>query len=350
MGSLVGAQTVPRSEAMALKMALLAIYAQFCDGNVYQVHTDNKAVYQTWHKGRHAQINSSWSDIWDEIFKINVPRSAINLRKVKAHCDEAMVQAGAIPLPVYCGNSWADHYAGEAAKHAQLPDTEVNIVGYIDAMTWLVQTRLLAIARSFTKQPKDLFSMVTAEAGITRTSKMFKLQEAGHSIIKQGRRYHCCECLQEWTVHTQDKVLALGACIGTPQIRMDWDTPARPLMAERSRTLSFAGGIIHRSHHIAWYRGVTICLRCGYYATNKVVRQLGKPCTLNQVAYYGKRNLANFKAPDPKPPGSLREWPAPHEASPDMGAAVPVRGRESSSILKPVCVKTQPRRGAAYRS
>lgn len=204
-------------------MALQAVYVQYEEGDVYHIHIDNKAVFKAWQKGRHAMINQNWVDIWDEIFEINISRAAIRMKKVKAHCDEAMVEAGEIALPAFCGNHWADHYAGEAAKHAELAWSVTSLVDWIDATTWLVQTRLLAIAKTLQRQPRDPIGV--EGRGSRVPSKVMKLEEAGHSIVQRGGLYHCCACLWERTMRKQDAMLRLGSCPGVPQYKMDWEIP-----------------------------------------------------------------------------------------------------------------------------
>ena len=124
----------------------------------------------------------------------------------------------------------------------------------------------------------------------------------------------------------QDAMLGLGSCPGVPQYKMDWEIPLatmatspRPGRVQEGHRFIDAGSDIHPRHNIAWHRGVIICLQSGHYVADKVVRKLGDPCKVNQVSYYGKRNLAKFKAPIPSPSGSLEEWPMPEDASPESG-------------------------------
>lgn len=66
-GTMVGPQTVPRSELTALNR-LLTFLIPLEGSGALDVYTDNKAVYNVWHKGPrvcHGSLGDLWSICWD---------------------------------------------------------------------------------------------------------------------------------------------------------------------------------------------------------------------------------------------------------------------------------------------
>ena len=74
----------------------------------------------------------------------------IHLGKVKAHTTEEDVANGFITQVDRHGNQRADHWAGMAAAEAQVPESDKNLVDWIDATAWIIQRRLLAVYTKFT--------------------------------------------------------------------------------------------------------------------------------------------------------------------------------------------------------
>ena len=147
---MIGPQTVPRAEIKAFS-SLLTYLLTTSDYGHLDVHTDNKAVYDGVRAGKPQQMrNRENDDMWDIFWDlwegcINAGWT-FNVHKVKSHTDQAHIEAGILTIAQQEGNGVADHWAKEGAKINQIPDERSRIIDWIDATTWIVQKRLLAIA------------------------------------------------------------------------------------------------------------------------------------------------------------------------------------------------------------
>ena len=70
-----------------------------------------------------------------------------------------------------------------------------------------------------------------------------------------------------------------------------------------------AGRVIHYSHRLMWYRGITYCLHCGYYSQGLRVSKLAKRCRM-KPAHSQLPLLKRMKAGMAP---TNRGWPKPEE-------------------------------------
>ena len=110
-GSMEGKQTVPRAELTALLTCLMDIKGHDTIRTII-IYSDCKMAVDGFHKGRaYSKLTACgaiWSDIWDCVDEIQRQGGTVELRKVKAHCEEEAI----VPLPQQKGNQCADHFAG----------------------------------------------------------------------------------------------------------------------------------------------------------------------------------------------------------------------------------------------
>ena len=80
-----------------------------------------------------------------------------------------------------------------------------------------------------------------------------------------------------------------------------------PVQLKQAQKIQVGGQWLHESHNIVFYRGVFVCLWCGYHAV-VMPRKLAQACT-RQPSKASRRDL-NRLARDLPPHGLDGEWPS----------------------------------------
>jgi hypothetical protein len=257
--------------------------------------TDSKIVYDAMNKTRsrkhtHTLIGDMTHACWETIEEANKKGWNFTITKVKAHTDEEDITAGRITKYDRVGNDLADHWAGHGALIDQIPDTTKNIVNTIDATAWTIQKRLITICMNYLEHEKYTPKEPKPRQGsILDTS----IEAHGHTIMytpgTNSKESICGECGQTWTKNTRQEMLhqCPGTIWGTPP--QDIEAPWRPY---HSKGIIYKGKRLHRTHKLAWIRGIMYCTVCGSYTITKV-GSLARQCRMTRSTN-GKRVMTDI--------------------------------------------------------
>ena len=150
-----------------------------------------------------------------------------------------------------------------------------------------------------------------------------KLQEKGHQIITTNERQECMRCGGTWRKAQRTGIIALGECPGPRLWRRHTNDVQIPLTATNaSSSIICAGHKLHKSHHLCWKRGVTICGRCGACTQGRRVRYLIEECGGKPKSTYMQHGLRRFRN-GTHPAGNAAQWPLNDDA-PIPAWAVPL--------------------------
>ena len=104
------------------------------------------------------------------------------------------------------------------------------------------------------------------------------LEELGHDIIKEKQHTMCGRCGQTWDDRHRSEVLQMGTCPGPGKWGRIENCPDNPTIANRGSCILWKGHKLHKTHVVAWKRGLIMCIRCGSYAQGARVRYLIDEC------------------------------------------------------------------------
>ena len=102
------------------------------------------------------------------------------------------------------------------------------------------------------------------------------LANLGHNLVTHEDGWQeCMVCCQRWHKRQRQSIITRGNCPGAPV----WDEGPLP---EIPRILpkgsSHGSKVVHRSHRVAYKRGLIICLRCGALSHGTKVVHLNEEC------------------------------------------------------------------------
>ena len=208
--------------------------------------------------------------------------------------------------------SRADHWAGMAAAESQIPDTDKNLVDWIDATAWIIQRRLLAVDTKFTVKKERT---AKDNSNFVKVNKLdLALSEAGHQIERIGTHKQVCVlCHQSWPLKTRAAVIALGHCPGPELWGPAPTNPHLPHRAPIGAQIVLNGNGLDPSHRLAWHRGVIFCWRCGAYSTGGRVGNLIRLCPPKPTLKQGRQLGLIRQGKSPTPDGV---WPLPEDEFP----------------------------------
>ena len=208
------------------------------------------------------------------------------------------------------GNSYADYWADKAADIAEVPWAEVNVTGIYDGMAWKIRKRIIAICQHYI--PHMPHAKQTREPTATMTQI---LEDKGHIIENLDTRYRCLVCQSTWSKNTPKSKIPNDRCPGThPEIIENAFTHRNLFYRINHGLLTLNSKVIHRSHQLAWRRGILFCTQCGSY-THKRVGNLSKPCLL-RVPSNTTRRILNGMIEGTKSPLAGGAWPADDNTPP----------------------------------
>ena len=120
------------------------------------------------------------------------------------------------------------------------------------------------------------------------------LLELGHGLIVNDNRDHCLNCISNWPKTARHTQIARGRC--NPDMWGQAPPLCRdvPWVIPVGRELVYGGKTVHASHHLAWYRGILYCLRCGCYSETRV-RLLGEHCKMKPSGLPAANGLRRIK-------------------------------------------------------
>ena len=256
-----------------------------------------------------------WEVFW-AIHKCAVRRGwSFRLLKIKAHTLDTPVEwdkysADDTPHQHRLGNSYADYWADKAADMAEVPWAEVNVTGIYDGMAWKIRKRIVAICQHYI--PHIPYAKHDREP--TVTTKQI-LEGRGHVIESLETKYRCLVCQSTWSKSTPKYRIPDDRCPGThPEVLENTFTQRNLFYRINNGGLTLNSKRIHRSHQLAWRRGILFCMQCGSY-THKRVGNLSKPCLL-RVPSKTTQRILNGMIEGTRSPLLGGIWPAEDDVPP----------------------------------
>ena len=128
-------------------------------------------------------------------------------------------------------------------------------------------------------------------------------------------RYRCLICQSTWSKSTPKSKLPDIRCPGThPEVIENVFTIRNMFYRINHGGLTINSKIIHRSHQLAWRRGILFCVQCGAY-THKRVGNLSRQCFM-KVPSSTTRRILNNLIEGTKSPLVGGHWPADDDTPP----------------------------------
>ena len=186
----------------------------------------------------------------------------------RAHVAAAAIKCGNHDMALVFGNEMADAVAKQAANEAALRGAAAEQVAWVDALAWQVQRRIVEANLHASKaNPTVLFG---CEQGLRRAQYKTVLQSlfehTAHQLAfrRSRRRWECQVCKQNMGETSSVRWFRAGPCAGEIQtmqsIRNSLGLGVRQVRAGAHKAIGRK--IIHPSHSVAQYRGVTWCWNC----------------------------------------------------------------------------------------
>ena len=212
------------------------------------------------------------------------------LFKVKSHTTDEDLARGIITWEHKIGNGFADTWAGYAAEINQGDENRKQLISWIDATAWIVQSRIMAVCQFLDSHKADERPKKPKKTIYTR------LEELGHIPSPDDRKgwHRCCLCGTRWSMARAAHVKCRGKCPG-PIWGQQYDLPDNDWtkLKQPGSRLIHNGYVLHPSHVFAWRQGIIYCTKCGSYSENRVVN-LAKTCLLKPQNAVTESRLKNI--------------------------------------------------------
>jgi len=198
----------------------------------------------------------------------------------------------------------------------------INMIAHIDATTWLIQKRLIAICQ--TMLPKHHKNKEMAETVVQTGPKnyihpgVYEFEQAGHTMhVNPGRTSgDCIKCGQTFTLlkgkrekYYCSQYNGLHRCQGIDMWDGEPDRTCDPWVLTPNEPFVLGDNVIHISHTICWWRGVFYCAKCAYYS-HKRVRKLAEPCRMKPPSIAAWQRLKSIRE-GICPLANGKPWPLP---------------------------------------
>ncbi len=245
-----------------------------------------------------ALLSSINGDLWGEYFEHADQRVGVEaiFRKIKSHCGALDVWSGRIGYTEWCGNHWADVFAGLAAEKASLPQAIVEHIHAVDALAWkvqrrIVQTSIAAISHAELLEPDEArfrpLPRIILDKGSLKKRKLDKARELAihspHELRIVGNKWQCQRCMLSSSRPNLEAWLKDEGAVCTP-------IAARRSAASRGAVRTIGSASVHESHSLYHRRGLLVCTRCAAYGSI-APRKLKLPCLPRRLTIHGKDTL-----------------------------------------------------------
>ena len=169
-----------------------------------------------------------------------------------------------------------------------------------------------------------------------------KLYELGHRMAEDDKGIQgCLICGKQWTLKNRSSIIAEGPCIGY-RLAKPLKVPeidSEPWSSAKGSEVYHKGIKLHRSHHLAYHRGVTYCMICGYFADRKT-HKLKLGCTGPPNGQQRKRVRDNLLAGIYPTHG--RTWPEEVDSQQDTLATIEWTRQARKQPIPPQDKASQP--------
>ena len=267
--------TVGRAELMACVVA-----AGGTRGNVVYV-TDyeifKKRQDRGWPTPRLGQ--GSNPDLWWRLSRaLKSRQGTFTVQWQRAHVD-ADIKSENRDMAIVFGNEMADAMAEKAASEAALRRAAVEQVAWVDALIWQVQRRTL---RQTCKRPKPipLFDTSGERSQESSCRRFSNNQHTNWHFGDPGRGGNVTFVSRAWGETSLVRWLRAGPCSGEIQtIQSIGNSLGMAVQQVRAGAYCPIGWkIVHPSHSVALYRGVTWCCNCAAW-TSRSLCKLSTQCS-----------------------------------------------------------------------
>ena len=113
------------------------------------------------------------------------------------------------------------------------------------------------------------------------------LEEAGHSLQRDGNMYRCGLCGQKWARNQRSDFLGPGVC---PR-QLFWDRigpdPELPVKLQVESGFVYGTQALHPSHQLMWLKGYVWCNKCGCLTSGARTVMLKDPCKMKPITASG---------------------------------------------------------------
>ena len=259
-------KTVGRAELMACVVA-----AESTRGNV--VYVTDYQILKRQDRGWPTPLLGQGSnpDLWWRLSRALKTRQGtfmVQWQRAHIHHDMAIV----------FGNEMADAVAKRAASEAAAEQ-----IAWVDAMAWQVQRRIIEANLQASKAKPTVLTL--REKGLRRVQYKTVLQALSEHTTHQlafrrsRQRGECQVCKQSMGETSLVRWLRAGPCPGEIQI-MQSSGNSLGMDVQQVRAgayIPFGWKIVHPSHSVAQYRGITWCWNCAAW-TSRSLCKLSAQC------------------------------------------------------------------------
>ena len=309
--------TVGRAELMACVVA-----AESTRGNVVYV-TDyqilKKRQDRGWPTPRLGQ--GSNPDLWWRLSRaLKTRQGTFTVQWQRAHVDVADINTENHDMAIVFGNEMADAVAKKAAGEAALRGAAAEQVAWVDALAWQVQRRIVEANLQAAKANPTVLTL--REKGLRRVQYKTVLQalfeRTTHQLAfrRSRQRWECQTCKQSMGETSLVRWLRAGPCSGEIQtmqsIGNSLGMDVRQVRA--GAYIPIGWKIVHPSHSVAQYRGITWCWNCAAW-TSRSLCKLSVQCS-GTIKSSARDALSRIKRG--LPPRARMSWPLPATASEEL--------------------------------
>jgi len=294
-------QTVPRSEISAAVTLAEMVHDE---AKVVYI-TDNLPLYDNYSAGELKCIKSTNHDLYKLLFPhIKNKRLDFQILWMPSHLDEEEGKDKEKPEWVedehIQGNNQADRLAKIAAKYVELCMNAVSPTLFYNKLVTRIQRRLIAILIALPHR-KPLPKPVPRPAiRADKPSLESLISNSDHYVyLTSSGKYQCLHCQSS---------LGPKNLNFTSWIRGPCNPPAPSVnpLAPIGAPIQIGNVYSHPSHPIAVYKGLHICVKCGFLGNAKM-HKLSEPCLGEKSSRYGIRNLKALQRGDL--PSQISSWP-----------------------------------------
>jgi len=294
-------QTVPRAEISAAVTVAEMVHEE---AKVVYI-TDNLPLYDNFKEGEHKCIKSTNHDLYKLLFlHIKNKKLDFQIWWMPSHLDEEEGKDKERPEWVedahIQGNDQADRLAKIAARYVELDMNAVSPTLHYNKLVTRIQRRLIAILIALPHRKPLPRPQPRQAIKIDKPSVEQLVSNSEHYVyLTSSGKYQCLQC--QSSLSPKDSNF-------TNWIRSSC-TPIAPKanpLAPIGATIQIGNASSHPSHPIAVYKGLHICVKCGFLGNAKM-HKLSEPCLGEKSSRYGIRNLKAVQRGDLPP--QISSWP-----------------------------------------
>ena len=223
-------------------------------------------------------------------------------------------------MAIVFGNEMADAVAKKAASEAAVRRAAAEQIAWVDAMAWQVQRRIIEANLQASKANPTVLTL--REKGLRRVQYKTVLQalfeQTTHQLAfrRSRQRWECQTCKQSMGETSLVRWLRAGPCSGEIQTMQSIGN-SLGMNVQQVRAgayIPIGWKIVHPSHSVAQYRGITWCWNCAAW-TSRSLCKLSAQCS-GVIKSSARDALSRIKRG--YPPRAKMSWPLPATATEEL--------------------------------